>query len=137
MFQQDIQGTWISFSKEKLSIVKYTQENTGLVNEYKYNLKYCCFFFFLFKVRRISTNEEMTEALMPDWINRTDIFQDSENYQQENCGMNKLHRNEMISQCIDLAGQTGKAVTAFFITIFFFPFCCWDAVLFHLPKLIW
>lgn len=57
---------------------------------------------------------------MPDWINRSDIFQDSENYQQENCGMNKLHRNEMISQCIDLAGQTGKAVTAFFITIFFF-----------------
>lgn len=59
---------------------------------------------------------------MPDWINRSDIFQDSENYQQEDCGMNKLHRNEMISQCIDLAGQTGKAVTAFFITIFFFPF---------------
>ncbi|XP_032063483.1 centrosomal protein of 295 kDa [Aythya fuligula] len=58
------------------------------------------------QVRRISTNEEVTEALMPDWINRTEIFQDSENYQQENCGTNKLHRNEMISQCIDLAGQT-------------------------------
>lgn len=79
-------------------------------------------FFFLFKVRRISTNEEMTEALMPDWINRSDIFQDSENYRQENCGMSKLHRSEMISQCIDLAGQTGKAVTAFCITIFFFLF---------------
>ncbi|XP_066845984.1 centrosomal protein of 295 kDa isoform X2 [Anser cygnoides] len=58
------------------------------------------------QVRRISTNEEMTEALMPDWINRSDIFQDSENYRQENCGMSKLHRSEMISQCIDLAGQT-------------------------------
>ncbi|XP_035398569.2 centrosomal protein of 295 kDa isoform X1 [Cygnus atratus] len=58
------------------------------------------------QVRRISTNEEMTEALMPGWINRSDIFQDSENYRQENCGMSKLHRSEMISQCIDLAGQT-------------------------------
>ncbi|XP_035184616.1 centrosomal protein of 295 kDa isoform X2 [Oxyura jamaicensis] len=58
------------------------------------------------QVRRISTNEEMTEAQMPDWVNRSDVFQDSENYQQENCGMSKLLRSEMNSQCIDLARQT-------------------------------
>ncbi|XP_074996244.1 centrosomal protein of 295 kDa isoform X5 [Calonectris borealis] len=59
------------------------------------------------QVRHTCTNEEMTEAQKPDWINRTDFFQVSENYQQENCGRSKFHRCEMISQCIGPAEQTG------------------------------
>ncbi|XP_054674059.1 centrosomal protein of 295 kDa isoform X3 [Grus americana] len=58
------------------------------------------------QVRHIGTNEEMTEAQKSGWINRTDFFQVSENYQQENCGRSKFHRSEMISQCIGPAEQT-------------------------------
>ncbi|KAM6146456.1 centrosomal protein of 295 kDa isoform 2-T2 [Phoenicopterus ruber ruber] len=61
------------------------------------------------QVRHICTNEEMTEVQKPDWINRTDFFQDSENYQQENCGRSKFHGSEMISQCISPAEQTEQS----------------------------
>ncbi|XP_074996240.1 centrosomal protein of 295 kDa isoform X2 [Calonectris borealis] len=61
------------------------------------------------QVRHTCTNEEMTEAQKPDWINRTDFFQVSENYQQENCGRSKFHRCEMISQCIGPAEQTEQS----------------------------
>ncbi|NXF50180.1 CE295 protein, partial [Oceanites oceanicus] len=61
------------------------------------------------QVRNICTNEEMTEARQPDWINRTDFFQVSENYQQENCGRSKFHRSEMISPCIRPAEQSEQS----------------------------
>ncbi|KAM6098544.1 centrosomal protein of 295 kDa isoform 2-T2 [Theristicus caerulescens] len=61
------------------------------------------------QVRHICTNEEMTEAQKPHWINRTDFFQVSENYQQENCGRSKFHGSEMISQCIGPAEQTEQS----------------------------
>ncbi|XP_076184419.1 centrosomal protein of 295 kDa [Aptenodytes patagonicus] len=61
------------------------------------------------QVRHTCTNEEMTEAQKPDWINRTDFFQDSENCQQENCGRSKFHGSEMISQCIGPAEQTEQS----------------------------
>ncbi|KAM9300858.1 centrosomal protein of 295 kDa isoform 2-T2 [Morus bassanus] len=61
------------------------------------------------QVRPICTNEEMTEAQKPDWINKTDFFQVSENYQQENCGRSKFHGSETISQCIGPAEQTEQS----------------------------
>ncbi|XP_071659492.1 centrosomal protein of 295 kDa isoform X2 [Patagioenas fasciata] len=61
------------------------------------------------QVRRNCTNEEKTEARKPDWINRTDFFQVSENYQQENCGRSKFHRSEMTSRCIGPAEQTEQS----------------------------
>ncbi|KAK2512928.1 Cep295 [Columba guinea] len=61
------------------------------------------------KVRRKCANEETTEAQKPDWINRTDFFQVSENYQQENCGRSKFHRSEMTSRCIGPAEQTEQS----------------------------
>ncbi|XP_075347213.1 centrosomal protein of 295 kDa isoform X1 [Mycteria americana] len=61
------------------------------------------------QVRHICTNEEMTEAQKPNWINRTDFFQVSENYQQENCGRSKFYGSEMISQCIGPAEQTEQS----------------------------
>ncbi|KAM6212009.1 centrosomal protein of 295 kDa isoform 1-T3 [Sarcoramphus papa] len=64
------------------------------------------------QVRRICTNEEMTETQKPDWINRTDFFQVSEDYQQKNCGRSKFHGSEMISQCISAAEQTERSEKA-------------------------
>ncbi|XP_074906197.1 centrosomal protein of 295 kDa isoform X1 [Buteo buteo] len=61
------------------------------------------------QVRRMCTNEEMTKAQKPDWINRTDFFQVSEDYQPENCGRSKFHASEMISQCISPAEQTEQS----------------------------
>ncbi|NXR13807.1 CE295 protein, partial [Semnornis frantzii] len=61
------------------------------------------------QVRRLSANEEVTEAQKPGWINRTDFSQVSENHQQENCGRSKFHRSEMISQCIGPAEQTEQS----------------------------
>ncbi|XP_059673083.1 centrosomal protein of 295 kDa [Gavia stellata] len=61
------------------------------------------------QVRHICTNEEMTEVQKPDWINRTDFFQVSENYQQENCDRSKFHRSEMITQCIGPAERTEQS----------------------------
>uniref|UniRef100_A0A8C4UG01 ALMS motif domain-containing protein n=1 Tax=Falco tinnunculus TaxID=100819 RepID=A0A8C4UG01_FALTI len=61
------------------------------------------------QVRHICTNEEVTEARKPGWINRTDFVQVSENYQQENCGRNKFYGSEMISQCIGPAEQTEQS----------------------------
>ncbi|XP_074427495.1 centrosomal protein of 295 kDa isoform X2 [Larus michahellis] len=61
------------------------------------------------QVRHFRTNEEMTEAQKPDWINRTEFFQDSEKYQQENSGRSKFHGSEMISQCIGPAEQTEQS----------------------------
>ncbi|KAM9263501.1 centrosomal protein of 295 kDa isoform 1-T1 [Cariama cristata] len=61
------------------------------------------------QVRHSCTNEEMTETQKPDWINRTDFFQDSENCQQENCGRSKFHGSEMISQHIGPAEQTEQS----------------------------
>ncbi|NWQ79611.1 CE295 protein, partial [Columbina picui] len=61
------------------------------------------------QVRHICTNEEMTEAQKPDWVNRTDFFQVSENYQQEDCGRSGFHRSEMTSWCISPAEQTEQA----------------------------
>ncbi|XP_021147187.2 centrosomal protein of 295 kDa isoform X3 [Columba livia] len=61
------------------------------------------------KVRRKCANEETTEAQKPDWINRTDFFQGSENYQQENCGRSKFHRSQMTSRCIGPAEQTEQS----------------------------
>lgn len=58
-------------------------------------------------------SEEVTEAQKPDWINRTDFFQVSENYEQENCGRSKFHGSETISPCIGPVEQTGKAVCYF------------------------
>ncbi|XP_010122653.1 PREDICTED: centrosomal protein KIAA1731-like, partial [Chlamydotis macqueenii] len=61
------------------------------------------------QVRYICTNEAMTDAQKPDCINRTDFFQVSENYQQENCARSKFHKNEMISQCVSPAEQTEQS----------------------------
>ncbi|XP_027591398.2 centrosomal protein of 295 kDa isoform X3 [Pipra filicauda] len=61
------------------------------------------------QVRHICSNEEITEAQKPDWINRTDFFKVSENYQQENCSRSKFHGSEMISQCIGPVEQTEKS----------------------------
>lgn len=60
-------------------------------------------------MRHSRASEEMTEAQKPDWIDRTDFFQVSESYQQENCGGSKFHGSEMISQYMGPAEQTGKA----------------------------
>ncbi|XP_074672389.1 centrosomal protein of 295 kDa isoform X3 [Strix aluco] len=61
------------------------------------------------KVRHMCTNEDIIEAQKPDWIHKTDFFQVSENYQQENCGRSKFHGSEMISQCIGSAEQTAQS----------------------------
>ncbi|XP_042648365.1 centrosomal protein of 295 kDa isoform X2 [Tyto alba] len=61
------------------------------------------------QVRHICTNEEMTETQKPDWINKTDFFQLSDNYQQENCGRRKFHGSETTSQCISPAEQTEQS----------------------------
>ncbi|KAM6418517.1 centrosomal protein of 295 kDa [Pluvialis apricaria] len=61
------------------------------------------------QVRHVCTNEEMTEAQKPDWINRTEFFEDLEKHQQDNRGRSKFHRSEMISQCIGLAEQTEQS----------------------------
>ncbi|XP_051636303.1 centrosomal protein of 295 kDa isoform X2 [Manacus candei] len=61
------------------------------------------------QVRHICSNEEITEAQKPDWINRTDFFKVSENYQQENCSRSKFHGSEMISQCIGPVEQTEQS----------------------------
>uniref|UniRef100_A0A8C9U6B0 ALMS motif domain-containing protein n=1 Tax=Serinus canaria TaxID=9135 RepID=A0A8C9U6B0_SERCA len=58
------------------------------------------------QVRHMCPNEEMTEAQKPVRIKRTDFFQVSENYQQENCGRNKFHGSETISRCIGPVEQT-------------------------------
>ncbi|XP_030328027.1 centrosomal protein of 295 kDa isoform X2 [Strigops habroptila] len=58
------------------------------------------------QVRHTRTSEEMTEAQKPDWMNRTDFVEVSENYQQENCGRSRFHGSEMISQHIGPAEQT-------------------------------
>ena len=42
-------------------------------------------------------NGVIPEPQRPDWISKSDFFQDSENYQEENCDMSKFHRDEMIS----------------------------------------
>ncbi|KAJ7420811.1 centrosomal protein of 295 kDa isoform X1 [Willisornis vidua] len=60
------------------------------------------------QVRHVCPNEEMTEAQKPDWINRTDFFQVSENCQLENCGRSKFRGSEMISQYIGPAEQTDQ-----------------------------
>uniref|UniRef100_A0A8C3L258 ALMS motif domain-containing protein n=1 Tax=Chrysolophus pictus TaxID=9089 RepID=A0A8C3L258_CHRPC len=58
------------------------------------------------QVRHSNMNGVMTESQRPDWISKgSDFFQDSENYQEENCDMSKFYRDEMISQYISLAGQ--------------------------------
>ncbi|XP_074672388.1 centrosomal protein of 295 kDa isoform X2 [Strix aluco] len=64
------------------------------------------------KVRHMCTNEDIIEAQKPDWIHKTDFFQVSENYQQENCGRSKFHGSEMISQCIGSAEQTEQSEKA-------------------------
>ncbi|XP_074716393.1 centrosomal protein of 295 kDa [Strix uralensis] len=64
------------------------------------------------KVRHMCTNEDIIEAQKPDWIHKTDVFQVSENYQQENCGRSKFHGSEMISQCIGSAEQTEQSEKA-------------------------
>ncbi|XP_071411893.1 centrosomal protein of 295 kDa isoform X3 [Pithys albifrons albifrons] len=61
------------------------------------------------QVRHVCPNEEMTEAQKPDWFNRTDFFQVSENCQLENCGRSKFHGSEMISQYIGPAEQTEQS----------------------------
>ncbi|XP_017693298.1 PREDICTED: centrosomal protein of 295 kDa isoform X3 [Lepidothrix coronata] len=61
------------------------------------------------QVRHICSNEEITEAQKPDWISRTDFFEVSENYQQENCSRSKFHGSEMISQCIGPVEQTEQS----------------------------
>ncbi|XP_027501271.1 centrosomal protein of 295 kDa isoform X3 [Corapipo altera] len=61
------------------------------------------------QVRHICSNEENTAAQKPDWINRTDFFKVSENYQQENCSRSKFHGSEMISQCIGPVEQTEQS----------------------------
>ncbi|XP_051464974.1 centrosomal protein of 295 kDa isoform X2 [Apus apus] len=61
------------------------------------------------QLRHSCTNEEMTKAQKPDWMNKTDVFQVSENYQQDNCGRSKFHRNEIIPQCISPAQQTEQS----------------------------
>ncbi|XP_004938927.2 centrosomal protein of 295 kDa isoform X1 [Gallus gallus] len=57
------------------------------------------------EVRHSSMNGVIPEPQRPDWISKSDFFQDSENYQEENCDMSKFHRDEMISQYLSLAGQ--------------------------------
>ncbi|XP_027533235.1 centrosomal protein of 295 kDa isoform X7 [Neopelma chrysocephalum] len=61
------------------------------------------------QVRHICSNEEITEAQKPDRFNRTDFFEVSENYQQENCSRSKSHGSEMISQCIGPVEQTEQS----------------------------
>ncbi|XP_041343092.1 centrosomal protein of 295 kDa isoform X5 [Pyrgilauda ruficollis] len=61
------------------------------------------------QVRHMCPNEEMTEAQKPVRIKRTDFFQVSENYQQENCARNKFHGSETISRCIGPVEQTEQA----------------------------
>ncbi|XP_053790250.1 centrosomal protein of 295 kDa isoform X3 [Vidua chalybeata] len=61
------------------------------------------------QVRHTCPNEEMTEAQKPFSIKRTDFFQVSENYQQENCGRSKFHRSETISPCIGPVEQTEQS----------------------------
>ncbi|XP_032535582.1 centrosomal protein of 295 kDa isoform X3 [Chiroxiphia lanceolata] len=61
------------------------------------------------QVRHICSNEEITAAQKPDWINRTDFFKVSENYQQENCSRSKFHGSEMVSQCIGPVEQTEQS----------------------------
>ncbi|XP_068037609.1 centrosomal protein of 295 kDa isoform X2 [Anomalospiza imberbis] len=61
------------------------------------------------QVRHMCPNEEMTEAQKLFRIKRTDFFQVSENYQQENCGMSKFHRSETISPCIGPVEQTEQS----------------------------
>lgn len=87
----------------------YTQQKAALMNEYKCECC-CCYSFIPFKVRHSSMNGVIPEPQRPDWISKSDFFQDSENYQEENCDMSKFHRDEMISQYLSLAGQIGKAV---------------------------
>lgn len=70
----------------------------------------------------------MTEAQKPDFINRTDFSQVSENHQQENCGRSKFYRSELISQCIGPAEQTGKAVQYFFMVNFLIFLLRWSAL---------
>ncbi|XP_072182915.1 centrosomal protein of 295 kDa [Excalfactoria chinensis] len=60
------------------------------------------------QVRHSNMNGAMTESQRPDWISKSDFFQDSENYQEENCDMSEFHRDGMISQDIGLAGQIGQ-----------------------------
>lgn len=67
------------------------------------------YLFIPLKVRHSNMNGVMTEPQRPHWISKSDFFQDSENYQEENCDMSKFYRDEMISQYISLAGQIGKA----------------------------
>ncbi|KAI1242057.1 hypothetical protein IHE44_0005573 [Lamprotornis superbus] len=61
------------------------------------------------QVRHRCPNEEMTEAQKPVGMKRTDFFQVSENYQQENCGRNKFHGSETISRCIGPVVQTERS----------------------------
>ncbi|KAM7066032.1 centrosomal protein of 295 kDa isoform 1-T1 [Acridotheres tristis] len=61
------------------------------------------------QVRRMCPNEETTEAQKPVGMKRTDFFQVSENYQQENCGRNKFHGSETISRCIGPVVQTEQS----------------------------
>ncbi|XP_015707768.2 centrosomal protein of 295 kDa isoform X1 [Coturnix japonica] len=60
------------------------------------------------QVRHSNMNGAMTEPQRPDWISKSDFFQDSENYHLENCDTSQFHRDEMISQDISLAGQIGQ-----------------------------
>ncbi|XP_030905455.2 centrosomal protein of 295 kDa isoform X1 [Melopsittacus undulatus] len=66
------------------------------------------------QVRHSRASEEMTEAQKPDWIDRTDFFQVSESYQQENCGRSKFHGSEMISQYMGPAEQTEQSEKVLF-----------------------
>ncbi|XP_014108215.1 PREDICTED: centrosomal protein of 295 kDa [Pseudopodoces humilis] len=61
------------------------------------------------QVRCMCPNEEITEAQKPVRIKRTDFFQVSESYQQENCGRNKFHSSETISWCIGPVEQTEQS----------------------------
>ncbi|XP_056358260.1 centrosomal protein of 295 kDa [Oenanthe melanoleuca] len=61
------------------------------------------------QVRHMCPNEEMTEAQKPIGMKRTDFFQVSENYQQENCVRNKFHGSETISRCIGPVEQTEQS----------------------------
>ncbi|NXX89434.1 CE295 protein, partial [Centropus bengalensis] len=61
------------------------------------------------QVKHICTNKEETDAQKPDWINRTDFFQASENYKQENFGRSNFDRSEIISQYISSAEQSEQS----------------------------
>ncbi|XP_058714763.1 centrosomal protein of 295 kDa isoform X2 [Poecile atricapillus] len=61
------------------------------------------------QVRRMCPNEEITEVQKPVRIKRTDFFQVSESYQQENCGRNKFHSSETISWCVGPVQQTEQS----------------------------